>query len=129
MGDIKELVERLSEPDGPDGPHMDRPLFYEVMKACGIKPNWGDRRLDYLMKFIRAEAWRDACAELQAVALPGWDGRTVAVNPPDGCAVRLSKLSSYQSVEGTHPTSEPRAHLIAILRAMEAAAFRESDKT
>jgi hypothetical protein len=117
-----DLIARLASDDG-----MDAPLFREVVRACGVELDPDDDRLARLMEMILVGAWRDACAELQAVVLPG----TVRAAVPITVAPTRSHVIVYRadveylpsgllSAVGTHPTSECRAHLIAILRAREA---------
>jgi hypothetical protein len=132
---IPELIDRLASDDA-----MDAPLFREFVRACGVTLDPDDDRLAHLMEMILVGAWRDACAELQKVVLPGWeiagcsrcdiDRKQLAIHRRQW-SVMLAKIGYRFSADdwvkeisdlprGTHPTSECRAHLIAILRAREA---------
>ena len=110
---IPELIDRLASDDA-----MGAPLFREVARACGLTLDPDDDRIARLREMILVGAWRDACAELQKVVLPGWERQsTVEAN---GATILLRPQSREQTVSGQHPTSECRAHMIAILRAVEA---------
>jgi hypothetical protein len=106
-----KLIDRLASSDA-----MDAPLFREVARACWITLDPDDDRLARLMEMILVGAWRDACAELQAVVLPGI--RRDVMNAPGNPVTVL--ILTEQTAVASHPTSECRAHLIAILRAREA---------
>jgi hypothetical protein len=109
-----DLTDRLAS-----GHDMDAPLFREVVRGCGITLDLDDDRLVRLMEMILIGAWRDACSELQAVVLPGWYF-SCDQDYQHAWSVMLSNPEWSNGHEGTHPTSECRAHLIAILRARKA---------
>ena len=111
-----DLIDRLGSDDA-----MDAPLFREVARACGLTLDPDDDRLARLMEMILVGAWRDACAELQKVLLPGLQIR-ITETVGEECEVVLVEANGRWANGwfGIHPTSECRAHLVAIWRAREA---------
>lgn len=110
MTKFDDLIRHLEEGEGPD-----RGLDKAIM--CWLYPKvpedqWGSQDAPAFTNSL------DACNKLQEKLLPGWKRRTIQRGYAWQCVIQKAENSSVYS--GLHPASEPRAWLVAILRAKEA---------